>query len=399
MPHYSRVARIRDPANGLGGTRHASVRGMSAAPSARLPVLFVIDVEPDDFFVARDTTERWPGFERGVLWTEALRSQLSRDTGNAAKFCWGFRLDSQIRDAWGKADWPLTTYRDCIDSFRLHGDAIGIHTHLYRWTGDTQGWLIDQGNRDWVRSNVELSIETFRNTLGRDPAFFRFGDRWMSHEAMSWLDDAGIPFDLSLEPGLSSVPTLHRGRPHTGSIPDQRAVPRHPYRPSRADFRRPDTTGQSRIVEIPATTGRVRPTRGLGLNPSPRNAWAWLRYHAYPWFDVAGLYQDPAKLRGILDDALDRGVRHLSLTIRTDTFSKGLQNGHLQRAFDAVMSHPASSRFDWTTPEELVRRVAPGLLPAAPQAGASIHAATPTGGSSPPLTSPGSPSHRLRSAE
>lgn len=372
---------------------------MGATSSDRLPVLLVIDVEPDDFFVARDTTERWPGFERGVLWTEDLRAQLRRTAGESPRFCWGFRLDSQIRDAWGRADWPLVTYRDCVDSFRLHGDAIGIHTHLYRWTGEAQGWLIDQGNRDWVRSNVELSIETFRSALGRDPAFFRFGDRWMSSEAMTWLDDAGIPFDLSLEPGLASVPTLHRGHPYTGAIPSQRAVPRGPYRPSREDFRKPDATGRTRIVEIPTTTGRMRPPRSLTEDPRPRNAWAWLRYRTRPWFEVASLYQDPARLRALVDDALDRGARHLSLTIRTDTFSKGLKNGHLQRAFDAVMSHPASSRFDWTTPEELVRQVAPGLLPAAPQAGASIHAATPAGGSSPPLTSPGSPSHRLRSAE
>lgn len=336
---------------------------MSAAALERLPVLLVIDVEPDEFFVDRGSAPRWTGFERGVLWAEQLRAQLARTAGAAPRFCWGFRLDRQVRDAWGRADWPLTTYRDCIDTFRLHGDALGVHTHLYRWSGRLTGWVIDQGDPEWVIENLSLSIGTYRDALGRDPDFFRFGDRWMSDEAMAWLDAAGIAFDLSLEPGSSGVATLHRGKPHTGSIPQQRGVPRHPYRPSRSDFRRPDATGHSRIVEIPATTGRVRPRHGLRESPGPRNAWAWLRYRAYPWFEVAGLYQDPARLHDLIDDALAQGARYLSLPIRTDTFSKGLRNGHLERALEALMSHPSAGRFDWTTPEDLVRRVAPDLQP------------------------------------
>jgi hypothetical protein len=355
---------------------------MDEPSPGHIPVLLLIDVEPDEFFVDRATPGRWPGFERGVLWTSALRTRLATAGRPPPRFNWGFRLDSQIRDTWGRADWVLAHYRECVDEFRLHGDALGVHTHLYRWSGRPAGWLIDQADPEWVLENLALSVGSFADALGRDPAFFRFGDRWMSEEALAWLDGAGVPFDLSLEPGMPALPTLHRGHPSTGSIPHQRGVPDGPYRPSRDDFRKPDTTGRTRIVEIPTTTGRMRPPRALTEDPRPRNAWAWLRYRTRPWFEVAALYQEPERLHALVDDALARGAPYLSMTMRVDTFSKSPATGHLERAFDALLSHPAADRFVWTTPEDLVRQVAPGLLPAAPQPGGRIQAATPAGASS-----------------
>lgn len=370
---------------------------MNVLAPGQIPVLLLIDVEPDEFFVDRAAPGRWPGFERGVLWTAALRAQLARAGRPPPRFCWGFRLDRQIRDTWGRADWVLAHYRECVDEFRLHGDALGVHTHLFRWSHQHAGWLIDQADPEWVLENLALSIGSFADALGRDPAFFRFGDRWMSEEALAWLDGAGVPFDLSLEPGLPALPTLHRGHPYTGAIPSQRAVPRGPYRPSREDFRKPDATGRTRIVEIPTTTGRMRPPRSLTEDPRPRNAWAWLRYRTRPWFEVASLYQDPARLRALVDDALGLGAPYLSLTLRADTFSKSLSTGHLERAFDGLLSHPAADRFVWTTPEELVRQVAPALLPALSQPRGSTHAATPAGGSSSaPITSRDSGGRRPR---
>lgn len=330
-------------------------------PDARIPVLLMIDVEPDGLFIDRDSSVRWSGFERGFLWMATMRERIAARTGRAAAFAWGFRLDAQIEAAYGHPDWALREYRECIDEFLLHDDAIGVHTHLFRWSDALAGWVMDQGDPAWVEHNVRLSVSTMNDCLGRQPDFFRFGDRWMSNAAMALLDELGVPFELSLEPGREGAPSLHPGKPSTGSVPSQRSVPRKPYRPSSANFRIEDESGGVRIIEIPCTTGRVRPASTFVEAPSVRNAWAWMRYRSFPWIDTAGLYQIPEKVRSLVDDALSDGAPYLALPIRTDSFSKGLADGHLERVFELLLDHPLAQRFEFTTPRDLVQCIAPEL--------------------------------------
>jgi hypothetical protein len=331
-----------------------------------LPVLLVVDVEPDEFFAPRDPTLRWRGFERGLSWMAGLRALLATATGRAVRFCWGFRLDAQIQGIYGRADWPLREYAEAVQEFLLQGDTLGVHTHLYRWAG-TGDWLVDQGSPDWVAHNLRLGLDAFGERLGAVPAFHRFGDRWMSNEAMALLDRLGIPVDMTLEPGQSEAPTYHPGHDFTGRIPSHRGVPAHPYRPCAGDFRRPDAADRTRLVEIPATTAPLRPLASLVRRPTPRNARAWLRYAIAPRFEVAALYHEARRFRSLIDGALAQGARQLVLPVRTDSFSKGLADGHLDRVVSQLLEHPLAARFEFTTPQGLLRRVAPQLAAPLPQ--------------------------------
>lgn len=329
--------------------------------ASQLPVLLVVDVEPDGFFVARDPALRWHGFERGLRWMAELRVRLAAATGRAVHFCWAFRLDAQVEGIHGRADWPLREYAEAVQEFLLQGDTLGVHTHLYRWREDRGDWLIDQGDPAWVLHNLRLGVDAFGERLGAAPAFHRFGDRWMSSEAIALLDNLGVPIDMTLEPGQSAVPTYHPGHDFTGRIASHRGAPTHPYRPCAADFRRPDASGAMRIVEIPMTTSPLRPLESFARRPTPRNARAWLRYSIAPRFDVAALYQDAPRFRSLVDGALACGARHLALPVRSDSFSKGLANGHLDRVVAQLLDHPLLERFEFTTPQGLLRRVAPQL--------------------------------------
>ncbi len=332
---------------------------MPGAP--RIPVLLVIDVEPDGFFVDPDAREPWRGFEQAWTWVQSARGRIAAATGAPVRFCWGVRLDAQVERVYGDAAWALRRYEPQFADFLQHGDALGVHTHVYRWDEPRRSWVIEQGDPGWVEHNVRLSVGTFAAALGRPCDFFRFGDRWMSEAAMTLLDDLGIRFDLTLEPGRRQVPSYHPGKPSTGFVPDQRGVPSHPYRPGRGRFRRADAARRAGLVEIPVTTAWVRPLQGLRARPTPACALEWLKFRLRPWFDTAGLYHEPRRLRSLVDVALEAGASYLSLPVRSDSFLRNLQTGELDRSLELLLAHPLASRFEFTTPGQLVATVAPAL--------------------------------------
>jgi len=341
----------------------------------RIPVLLVIDVEPDGFFVDPDAPVPWHGFEQAWTWAQSARGRIAAATGVPAHFCWGVRLDAQIERVYGSAAWPLHRYEPEFDDFLQHGDALGVHAHVYRWDGPLQSWVIEQGDPDWVEHNVRLSVRTFESELGRRCDFFRFGDRWMSEAAMTLLDELGIRYEMTLEPGRAQVPSYHPDKPSTGFVPQQRGVPPHPYRPARGHFRRADPARREGLVEIPVTTAVVRPLDSLRDRPTPACALEWLQYRLRPWIDTAGLYHEPRRLRSLVDAALEGGASYLSLTVRTDSFARNLQSGELDRSLALLLAHPLASRFEFTTPERLVATIAPALADQrGPAATAARHA-------------------------
>ena len=336
--------------------------------ASRIPVLLVIDVEPDGFFVDADARLPWHGFEHAWTWVQSARGAIATATGAPAQFCWGVRLDAQVERVYGSADWPLRHYEPLFADFLQHGDALGVHTHVYRWDRALRSWVIEQGDPDWVAHNLRLSVRTFEDVLGRRCDFFRFGDRWMSDAAMALLDELGVRFDLTLEPGRAQVPSYHPGKPSTGFVPHQRGVPPHPYRPARGQFRSPDPARRDGLVEIPVTTAVVRPLDSLRARPTPGCALEWLKFRLRPWIDTAGFYQEPRRLRSLVDAALEAGAPYLSLTVRTDSFTRNLRSGDLDRSLALLLAHPLASRFEFTTPERLVASIAPGLAEVRAQA-------------------------------
>jgi hypothetical protein len=327
----------------------------------RIPVLLVIDVEPDGFFVDPDARLPWRGFEQAWTWVQSARRTIAAATGAPAQFCWGVRLDAQVERVYGSAAWPLRHYEPQLADFLQHDDALGVHTHVYRWDEPQHGWVIEQGDPAWVEHNVRLSVRTFEDALGRRCDFFRFGDRWMSDAAMTLLDELGVRFDLSLEPGRRQVPSYHPDKPSTGFVPDQRAVAPRPYRPARGQFRSHDPARRAGLIEIPVTTAVVRPLDSLRARPTPACALEWLKHRLRPWIDTAGLHHEPRRFRSLVDVALEAGAPHLSLTVRTDSFTRNLKTGDLDRSIALLLAHPLAARFEFTTPARLVAGIAPDL--------------------------------------
>lgn len=229
----------------------------------RLPVVVAIDMEPDPRKVDPRDPAPWTGFEVLRAHLEGLRTSLAAATGSPVHWSWFVRVDEQVRIPWGSTSWALTRYERELESARARGDEVGAHVHAYRRDDASASWIVEHGDARFIESAVRGGLDAFARATGSPCRSFRFGDRWLDAPTASLLEELGVRFDLTLEPGMPALPSLDRTVPHTGSIPDCTAVPARPYRPSRADCRLEDPSRTEGLWMLPITTGRV--PRGLAL--------------------------------------------------------------------------------------------------------------------------------------
>ena len=221
----------------------------------RRSALLLIDVEPDARKTGGDD-DGWEGCREAHAHLERLREGLAERTGAPARFAWFLRADPQIRETWGRADHVAEACPEILRAIDDHGDACGIHPHVWRWSQRLGGWFNDMGDPDWVAECLSTSIEAFRGMVGRAPDACRFGDRWLDQRAVDLMGESGIRYDLTIEPGLRDGSV--GDDPHaTGRLPDYRGAPRVPYRPAEGRFLEPaagaDATGALWMVPVTTT--------------------------------------------------------------------------------------------------------------------------------------------------
>ena len=204
----------------------------------QVPVTIVFDVEPDGLDIPRQERRRWTGFERAHEIVTELRPRLSDALGTPVRFGWCLRMDPQIADVYGSSTWVADTYGRELDGLRAEGDELALHPHALRWDAATDGWIIDNANEAWVEDCVRSAFDAFAQAFGEPCRVNRFGDRHISDPLIALLRSLGVSVDMTLEPGRPSAMTSAL----TAPIPDQRTIPRVPYQPDPADFRRASTT-------------------------------------------------------------------------------------------------------------------------------------------------------------
>ena len=52
----------------------------------KIPVIFLIDIEPDAHFIGRQRPVSWPGYKKAVEFLEEARPRIQKATGSPAKF-------------------------------------------------------------------------------------------------------------------------------------------------------------------------------------------------------------------------------------------------------------------------------------------------------------------------
>jgi len=234
-----------------------------------------IDVEPDKRAIDSNVREDWKGFEKTYEFFCRLRSRLEAATRSSVHFTWFLRMDPQIGHTYGSAAWAVTRYSRIINEIQAAGDEVGLHIHPWRWDKTSQIWIQDFADQEWIDHCVRLGFKTFRQSLKRQCLSFRFGDHWLNDATLHLVEKLGARFDLTVEPGYKGgVPPDH----FVGSLPDYTTIPQQPYRPSRADFKKPGLLDRRSLWIVPVSAGSIHWTSLSPIRRLTTYSWVILRH-------------------------------------------------------------------------------------------------------------------------
>ena len=310
----------------------------------RRSLVLCLDAEPRRRRPDPGEPEAWDSLKELAELLESLRPRLESATGSSLRVCWFLRLDPQIEKVYGAPTWPAETYRALFDAGRRRGDEIGIHVHAWRWHQEDGEWFADYGDQTWVEHCIQTSVGAYREVFGTTPASFRFGDSWMNNRTLALLEELGIRYDLTLEPGVKDVPGLALGERATGVGVEYVATPTEPYRPSFDDFKRPGGLKRRKIWLVPVSTGCIN-GEVIPRAPDPADDYMTLN-----------LSFDHDMVRHIFNILIDDSRRPIVMVGRTGDFGHPKLRARIEANLNALAENPRLARVSFDTPAQLVRK-------------------------------------------
>lgn len=315
-----------------------------------IPVITCFDVEPDPRLTVRGRQDSWKGYEGMYAFLSEVRRQVEFTTKAPAHFGWYFRLDPQIEDTYGRADWPLRTYSGCIEKTLQDGDEIGIHPHTYKWGEEVGNWVSIHDDADYCNSCIELCFRTYEDFFGSPCRSLRMGDKWISNEAVQYAEKLGMKYDLTLEPGHESRPHVVRNEFFCGQLPSFAGVPQHPYLPWKLDFRIPDKKRKDGLWMIPLSSDKIEGVMGATQRFSRkvlRGRWheqdyLTLNFEMKPWIFRKLVNQQLKKL----NQPYLAIVSRVDISIKKDTYH------HMCANLRYLLTFQHASRLRFSTPDE-----------------------------------------------
>jgi hypothetical protein len=318
----------------------------------QVPVLLLIDIEPDGFFIDRNKQAPWLGFERALEIIADIRPRLAQKTNRSAYFTWLVRADPQVAETYDSPTWAFEHYREAFKELLAAHDEVGLHVHPYRWEAGGNCWIDDYGNQEWVTHCIHMGVSAFEKFFQRKPASFSMGMDWTNQAAIQLVNELQIRHEFSAILGKEVQPFPIYGN-YTGVAPDCSRIPRRPYRPSRKDFLSPDVRQEDGIWIFPQSSRVARPERSwkrtlfdlVRLRPAPS-----------PCTRKFFLQDDPAALRVSIDEVLNHvGRPYLTFAVRTHEFNRAESIATVRRNLANALEHPAAESFVFTTPAEALR--------------------------------------------
>ncbi len=318
----------------------------------QVPVLLLIDIEPDGFFIDRHKQAPWLGFERALEIIADIRPRLAQKTNRSAYFTWLVRADPQIAETYASPAWAFEYYREAFKELLAAHDEVGLHVHPYRWDARGNCWVDDYGNQEWVNHCIHMGVSAFEKFFQRRPTSFSMGMDWTNQATMQLVNELQIRYEFSPILGKEVQPFPIYGN-YAGVAPDCSRIPQHPYHPSPKDFLSPDVQQEDGIWIFPQSSRVARPERSwrrtlydlVRLRPAPP-----------PCTRKFFLQDDPVALHVSIDEVLNHvGRPYLTFAIRTHEFNKPKRIATVRRNLANALQHPAAESFVFTTPAEALR--------------------------------------------
>jgi hypothetical protein len=205
-----------------------------------------------------------------------------------------------------------------------------------------------------VEHVLEVGFERFAAGFGQPARAHRFGSRFLTPAIVRWLAAHGVRVDTTIEPGTPALKTLDDRAAFTGSVPEQRHVPRVPYRPH------PDDPFQ------PAQTDALSPDEGLWMlphstfDPQPlipawRRVARRVRFFGQPRHRPAQIWtpQDPVGFWNLAISAAQQLARpYLLLAARSSSLFDAAPAKFTLEKLEALQRHPLVHKMRFVTTVE-----------------------------------------------
>jgi hypothetical protein len=318
----------------------------------RIPIVLCIDVEPDPRVLPQTDAPPWVGFEETDLYFGAVRLRWLALTGAPPHLCWFLRMDPQIAACYEASDFAVRCYPVNLSELTRHGDELGLHVHGSRFDAGRAAFVVDNGNAAWMEHCVRSSLEAYREAFDSPCRSFRFGDGWTSQAAFDLLEELGVLYELTAEPGAPARPCLVPGEAlFTGALPGWAGIPTRPYRPARGDYRTPDPARRDGLWIIPMSSGN-------GVNASQETT---------PDRPVRtlNLTLEPDIFRAIAERILTTEQRpYLGLMVRSEAILDAMHRRRIDENLEMLATHRLANRFRLSRPDEALALL--GLNEASP---------------------------------
>lgn len=269
---------------------------MSTTNQQTLYIVIGCDTDPDrvGFLdnVPSDTLT-WRGMLSGIPRLKSAVAHLTDGDEHAPVFTWLLRVDEQIRRVHGEYAWVLRQHRAFLEELESSGDELGWHPHFWRFEESAHRWYQDAIDVQWQIEMLKSAHADYVRVLPGRAKSVRMGWDYHNNSTLAMLAELGVLVDFSAIPGMSTMPqSIPR---HPENLFDWSTTPRHVYRPSTSDYRRPVRGSESplSLLEAPNTVSTSRVwgmISGLQLARKmrdPAQLWSAMRRPTY-WINMTG---------------------------------------------------------------------------------------------------------------
>jgi len=191
----------------------------------------------------------WRGATAGLPAVKALVRGVQDSRGREPVFTWFLRADDQVRQLCGSDEWFVRKHAPLLRSLQQSGDELAWHPHFWRRADQNGTWVQETDDVNWQLDMLRRAHAALVAAFPGPLRSVRMGWGYHNDRTIQALADLGITVDLSAAPGFRTL--AHSAR--RDNLFDWRTTPHVPYRPSRADYRRP-AAGQeqaSSVLEVP----------------------------------------------------------------------------------------------------------------------------------------------------
>lgn len=220
----------------------------------KLYIVIGCDTDPDRAGYLDGVTPdalTWRGMTEGIPRLKDDVASLRDHEGKSPVFTWLLRVDEQVRRMQGSYAWVLRNHTAFLQSLESSGDELGWHPHFWKFDDQANKWYQEAQDVTWQIRMLQEAHRDYMSVLPGRALSVRMGWDYHNTQTYATLEQLGVRVEFSAIPGMCTIRRAVSAHPE--NLFDWYPTPRHPFYPSRVDYRRPAAAGEEAfsLLEAP----------------------------------------------------------------------------------------------------------------------------------------------------